>query len=696
MLKIEKVSDYLRVSGHSRASEWLYLPEQQPDGGFGIAGPDHIWTCNRSGTLRLLSVIDQSVHAEIDLGESLSRSLRLPSRDGRHLHLLQPIGESFKSQSRRLIVIDVPAGRIGAIHDGFPGYASEMTECADGRLMIDFIDKGSVVMLVNPLTGEKEVSVAASPRIVPERANIHFMSRSPDGRHWIKFDHARLARHLEPQTTIGRVFGRKGGEPRYGLSLQIWEAFPMRFVRQVTVAWLKVEDLPDETRLSARPVGLPDPDPVDPMVSRRAIWDAISSTLATADTGPLEDGPRREAYPAAFANDDKMWKRISENFIGLEKWARVVGWQPDGSAFWISTNHFLTCVGLDGTVSPRLLLARHGIKTAGVTHPLAGRFKSVEPLPDRKARVVYEDGTAIFDGRPHAEPYAILSIPADQDQWRPLDQTIPTAVQEAAAQRKVRVLERVRNKITIPVADWSEDGRIAAIEALAAEMTPEIYRMAVDSELLISFASTDRIVTEGDLFANLRSRSPATAQALKDLISRFVSVTPPHHFLFSVATEGIGLLAGAVRALGCMDRTALPLLKDYGRLVDEEHEYTFAGETVPAIAETHGWTEDVIDFVFWVIARNFYNAQMDVRGIWRQRGLRDALAVYDPDVAARRVLSAVDDLLPTASRPSLHGTPGIDSFAKAVADPADRWTEAFLQGLRRASPDATALMQGRR
>ena len=100
MLKIESMSDYLRVSGHSSANEWLFLPEEAPEGGFGVAGPDHIWICNwicnRTGRFRLYSVPDQAMHAELDLETPLSRSLRLPSRNGRHLYLLQPVGKESR------------------------------------------------------------------------------------------------------------------------------------------------------------------------------------------------------------------------------------------------------------------------------------------------------------------------------------------------------------------------------------------------------------------------------------------------------------------------------------------------------------------------------------------------------------------------------------------------------------------------
>lgn len=59
-------------------------------------------------------------------------------------------------------------------------------------------------------------------------------------------------------------------------------------------------------------------------------------------------------------------------------------------------------------------------------------------------------------------------------------------------------------------------------------------------------------------------------------------------------------------------------------LVDVEHEHFFAGETVPAVIAAHGWTDEVVDFVFWVLIRNYYNTLQDYGKIWREWGLRDA------------------------------------------------------------------------
>jgi len=62
----------------------------------------------------------------------------------------------------------------------------------------------------------------------------------------------------------------------------------------------------------------------------------------------------------------------------------------------------LSCVGIDGTVSPRLYTERRGLQER-TWLPCAAPFKEVVPLAGRQAREIYADGEALFDGRrvPH-------------------------------------------------------------------------------------------------------------------------------------------------------------------------------------------------------------------------------------------------------------------------------------------------------
>jgi hypothetical protein len=101
-----------------------------------------------------------------------------------------------------------------------------------------------------------------------------------------------------------------------------------------------------------------------------------------------------------------------------------------------------------------------------------------------------------------------------------------------------------------------------------------------------------------------------------------------------------------VRALGVLDRSAIPTLERYGLLVDAEHEYYFAGTTVPDVIKAHGWTDDVVDFAFWVLVRNYYNTLQDSGAVWRSWGLRDAVVHQrEPRAFARHLVAELADLI---------------------------------------------------
>lgn len=94
------------------------------------------------------------------------------------------------------------------------------------------------------------------------------------------------------------------------------------------------------------------------------------------------------------------------------------------------------------------------------------------------------------------------------------------------------------------------------------------------------------------------------------------------------------LLAQAVHRLSEMDAASLPILMAYGEGIDGGHEYYFAGNTMPAVVAAHGWTDEVIAFVAWVHAFNYYNTYDAPTTIWQTIGLGQALKQRAPRDAA--------------------------------------------------------------
>jgi hypothetical protein len=42
LLTVERVDDYLRVTGYPDGSDWIFRPPRPPERGYGVAGPAHV------------------------------------------------------------------------------------------------------------------------------------------------------------------------------------------------------------------------------------------------------------------------------------------------------------------------------------------------------------------------------------------------------------------------------------------------------------------------------------------------------------------------------------------------------------------------------------------------------------------------------------------------------------------------------
>jgi hypothetical protein len=668
VLKVEEVSGYLRVTGYPDGSDWLFRPEPPRMQGYGTVGPEHVWCIYaQSGRLQLYHAITRRPSATAKLGAFDKHAGSIPitgSRDGRRIFVVQ----SDETESS-LKVVDVATGEVTAVHSGLPRYLPRRpVERPDGTLLLE--DPGRGLILLNPATGERQDSS------VPGIAGFGFLSASPDSRYWVRFDPTTLPTHDTAPSLLGRLSG-KGTERLYGLTVQLWEAFPLRFVRRVVVGWLKVEELPDETHLR-NPAG------------RRAVWEAVAAAAAAANAGPLDSPAPRAVYPAPYSTDDAAWKAVEANVATLVRdWVRVTGWQPDGAAWWVSTHSFLSCAGVDGAVSPRLYTERLGLE-AGTWLPVAAYWKEVVPLDGRKARVIYAKGEALFDGAPTRSPHLTVAIPTDRDQWR--DRADPMRSPERTELfRRIAALKDERSTVTVSLAGWAEADCVAAIEALTAKVEQGVVHAAGvdDQKVRIVFDLKGERIGESRFFSEAGERFPGVAPALRRLIERYTEVSGPNRsFHFDRETEA-GVLSRAVRALGVLDLSALETLERYGLLVDAEHEYYFAGTTVPDVIKAHGWTDDVVDFVFWVLVRNYYNTLQHYGHVWDEWGLRDAVVAREPRTFARHLASVLTDIITWKDDPGRYGTAGLDQLAAQIPKPHEAWAQTFFGELERIAVEVT-------
>jgi len=218
-------------------------------------------------------------------------------------------------------------------------------ERPNGKLLIEVCSHYTVapklgLLLIDPATGQREESWSDN-----SEERFGFISHSPDGRWWLRLDHTRLPVLDEEIPLWSRLLGHKP-ERYYGVSMQLWEAFPLRFARRLTVGWFPSQEMPDNAAFSVRS------DIADPDVAQRAMWDTIAATLTRADVGPTGEVPR-QAFPASYVADESDWRRLKENVQALggpRTGSSIAGWQRDSQAFWFEYHGFLSCVGIDGAL----------------------------------------------------------------------------------------------------------------------------------------------------------------------------------------------------------------------------------------------------------------------------------------------------------------------------------------------------------
>lgn len=694
MFRIEPVDDYYRVAGYADDSDWLMSPGRHRVRSYGLVAVDHVWLYDDNAELHIFSATARRRVATLAIGEKqqFSHSCHISiSRDEQKLYALVA-----RKDDHVLHIVDPKSGKIAASHIGLRGCRRAAMERPDGKLVLEV---GSYypaapqqgLMLLDPATGEREESWSAD-----SEDHFGFLSHSPDGRWWLRLDRTALPVFDTEVPFLARLLGRKP-ERTYGINMQLWEAFPLRFVRRLTVAWVPSKEMPDHAGFSVRD------DIADPDAAQREMWDTIASTLARADVGPTEEVPR-QAFPAQYVADENDWRCLKENVQALggpRTGSSIAGWQPDSQAFWFEYHGFLSCVGVDGAISARLFTERMGQTISAefaelytnrkgwIYGPPFAKRGTVVPMNFRKAEVRYAEGTALFDGAPSDEPHRVLQIPKADDQWVPAGQGESKFVKD-----RVQALKNEAKKVFVPLAEWSEAGCIAAIDALTAQVDPNFTGRAVDSEIAVVFRMGHEEIGEQQFFSTVRERFPGATPAIGRLIERYVESNPRHVDVYSPSDDteqSIALLGHAVHALGVLDQNALMTVRRYGMTVDLEHETFFTASTIPAIIAAHGWTEPVTDFVIWVLLRSYNNGLLDYPKVWRMWGLEKAARRQTPEAFARRVMQEFANLGGYDDDPGPHGASGMDLLAKELPKPHDEWLRAFFAELRRMAGQAQAI-----
>jgi hypothetical protein len=294
-------------------------------------------------------------------------------------------------------------------------------------------------------------------------------------------------------------------------------------------------------------------------------------------------------------------------------------------------------------------------------------------------------GAAIFDGSPSTAPFGVKMIPRHSDHWVPFDQG-----KDAGLSERIEKLKTEQRTIVVNLPELSEAGSISALDTLTEIIDDNFRHRAVDGDIRAVFKIGAKRLGEDKFFGEVQTNFPGAAPALRRMIDTFAT-NDDNGSIFWKGEKGIGALGHGVYALGVLDSTALPTIRRYGFLVDAEHESFFATKTVPAILKAHGWTDEVIDFMIWVMLRNFYNSLQDLNEIWKDWGMRDAVVSrMTPQAFAARVSKEIDDILFFNMDPARFGNVGMDELFEDIPKPHEPWVRDFfteLEILARTKPN---------
>lgn len=677
--QIHRFSDQTVIRASEDAEGWIINAGYRT----GLFGPEkaRFWQLLKDGTLRLGDPATRSFFASHRIG------LQKPEQ----LHVFA--GESclwivpHDAAQGDAVVFDLNSATIIA---RIPNLSCRQYSLGrvnpEGALIIQGsrrIDDGlySELTYADPVSSEVRTCRVVCPKLPDTYVSLDFFQASPSGRYWLRLDHTHFPVVEHSETP--------GAPPRryYGLTVQVWSAFPLTFERRMVVAWLKAEDLPDETHIfksdgltalkkqlnseqlaSAAPppptalgrlfgrkgvsASASDPDQRYRAVlaasapQRDSIYTAISHALHRPDADPQAAFPGREAFGEA-AHDDDLWKAVTKNLAELFRHAlhNAEGWDGD-DAIWFNRLGHLICVGMDGTVSPQIWFERAGLQH--MMRPFPNLPGKLEVVTGRKLRAVQlprqaiaslpqiEGGCLIVDGAPAEPRYEPVRISEYADGWAG-PQSIPARwFNEEIDRKAVDEYRKTRSTITIPVKSLDPAGRIAAINAYRDLLDFSFFERADNSSIKVRFKVEKKLVSEHEFFSELKPEDRDWAVTpLRALITRYAELKGPTlDTTYQEDGENGSLLAQAALRLGQMDEASLPILIAYGEGIDGGHEYYFAGETMPAMVAAHGWTDEVIAFVAWAHAFNYYNTFDAATTIWQQIGLGNALKERAPQAAA--------------------------------------------------------------
>lgn len=695
MNTIRRIPDtsYYRVSTKD-SDEWIMQPDTSRGyiSAYGISPAGTAWFCSKSGdilfysaeTRAFLSRLKPEAIPDPKPGFANRTEYRaLASQDGFHVYLFRSNG----IYSRDLTIISIEQSRIVRTIKELPGGGGLVTYPPvfdqKGRILVSSsirteAVKGPGLIRIRPCTGEYETSVCAG-----SYASGWLFSPCPGGRYWLRFDNTQLPIKITNKPRLG-VFGRRpsASEEFFGLGLEIWEAFPLRLVRTVVSLWLTADELPDEGHMdSGRTFDRDTGRMVGEGPKRREVYRRISQMLARDEKTNMLDliqEPFRNEWPG----EEFFRRHVSRNNSKLDLRTNVMGWQKDGEAVWLMRSGFVTCVGMDGTVSSRIMCKRYGYRFA-TRSPLAEGPRWVTPTTNRHADMEFPDGFVTVSGHADAEPHTIRVISEAEDQWRPREPD-EQAKMDAKLVKKAAAMACKKRTYKLTLASLSEDNCVEAISDLANEIGPDLPERVFENRLEAVFVCEGKRLNEQKFFSLVANTCPSAVKPLRFLIDAYCDHVKPHTTAYWNPDKGIGAFAHAAHCLAILDPGSSSLLRRYGELIDTYHEYFFVGKTLPVMLKNLGSTVERLDLAEWVLLEKLGNCS-SAGNFWKKTKMaKIARSLFSAEEYAERLLDKIQSGPDQMCKGIKFGHPVLVSLHHELNSDMSKWEADVFRSLAAA------------
>jgi len=648
-LKISYEEECL-FSVYNDDTEWFMSPNKKQHPKYGVCGDDIVFFFDRNGLLELCSFKQKRRIHCLSIGPSIQYDGKVASSlfdilqtfDDRFILILQRNG---LTRNRILTVVDAVAGKVFARYDKLPdGLLRVVHQLENGSLVIPVngtfegdiptqktIPEGGELktgfMEIDPMKGLTKLSVQSAPRGVGR-----FHSPSPNGRYWLKSNTTSLPfKTFQIPVEKRRLFGKKYHDKTYyGLSVQLWETFPLKFVRNLIVGWYEESNLSDagckgSTTQRRKEQGLP---PV-----RGAIFERVANILDAEDLKPLEV-LSSDVINSKFTDEQEHIKsgdypypsRIYSDFYELIDHSKIV-WQDDQN-FTISGYEFDSIINVEGMKPPQ---------------PAALQVLDKSDLNE--------------------SPDADISI------------------NDEKAKRQQRAVAHMKKQstLTIPMASMSETDCISAIELLTKQLDEDLPFKAYNSEIKIVFKFEKKRINEKTFFDHVYKNGPSAIPALRNLITQYHACTGEWDYIYSSSTNGDEFLGVAARTLGLMDEKSMDVVQLFAERIDPSHQYTFCRKTLPAIIKQQGMTDDVLRLSIWVMLFKSGNS-VEPKDVWNKYGVKKALEVR-PVREAVALFNSVKQSETDKKFEELAAGDFLGSMTGALGISDDKWSQAFFSSL---------------